>query len=256
MDSYETRIERLAVLLKKSKNGILMTGAGFSTESGLSDFRSPGVAESAIERFGMPPELILTADCFEREPELFFRYFREVFLKKAMPNSGHFAAATLEKKGHLFSVITQNTDGLHEAAGSIHVLALHGTVNENRCTKCGKFQPRSAMENSEPVPLCPACGGRLKPGIVLYDEPLDEYVLRAARARMFATDLLIVAGTSLSVQPAASLPENYMGKELVIINRTPTPLDKDATLRFYEDSGRVLSDTLAVMTLHHTQEKP
>lgn len=256
MENYEERIARLAALLKKSRNGILMTGAGFSTESGLSDFRSPGVAEAATGRYGMPPELILTADCLERKPELFFRYYREVFLKKASPNAGHYAAAALEKQGHLFSVITQNTDGLHEAAGSVHVLALHGTVNENRCTECGKYLPRSAMEGNAPVPLCPVCGGRLKPGIVLYDEPLDEYVLRAARARMFATDLLIIAGTSLSVQPAASLPEYYMGKELVIINRTETPLDGSATLRFHENCGRVLEDALSGMQTRPAPEQP
>lgn len=244
--TYESRTERLAAMIKKAKNGILLTGAGFSTESGLTDFRSPESVRHCAESYGLPPERILTEDCFLREPELFFRYYREVFLAQAEANAGHFAAASFERAGHL-SVITQNTDGLHQAAGSVRVLELHGSSRECRCLSCGRYHPGSLLGGDDPIPLCPVCGGRLRPCIVLYDEPLEEAVLRTARARMFSADLLIIAGTSLSVYPAADLPQYFPGRNEVIINRTPTPRDGEAVLRFYEDTGKVLSDAAEAM---------
>lgn len=245
MDSFAERAARLAALIKKSSNGILMTGAGFSTESGLGDFRSPGMREAAEEKYGYPPECILTRDFFEKMPETFFRYYREVFLVPAEPNAGHFAAAEFEKAGHL-SVITQNCDGLHQKAGSVKVLELHGSTAENRCAECGRYFPCGETVQAASMPRCPKCGGMLLPGIVLYDDPLDEGVLRAARARMFSADLLIIAGTSLSVYPAADLPQYYPGRNLVVINRTETPLDKEACLVFRENTGVVLSEALKV----------
>ncbi|MDO4493065.1 MAG: Sir2 family NAD-dependent protein deacetylase [Clostridia bacterium] len=245
MEDFKTRVARLAAMLKKANNGVLMTGAGFSTESGLGDFRSPGAAEAAARTYGYPPERILTRDFADRLPELFWRYYREVFLAPAEPNPGHFAAAALEKERRL-SVVTQNCDGLHQRAGSVRVLELHGSIRENRCADCAKYFPEEVVRTDAPVPRCPACGGTLLPGIVLYDDPLDEGVLRTAKARMFSADLLIVAGTSLSVYPAADLPQYYPGRNLVVINRTPTPLDGDAALLFREDTGKVLSAALEV----------
>ena len=214
-----------------------------STESGLPDFRSPGSAAACAEQYGYPPETILSAGFLRERPALFSSYCRECLAAPAEPNAGHLALARLEKSGRLLGILTQNVDGLHQKAGNRKVLELHGNISEYRCADCGRYLA-ARPESTDGIPRCPDCGGIARPDIVLYDEALNEYVLRAARARMTAADLLLIIGTSLSVFPAAGLPELYGGKEIVIINREKTPLDDRAALRFTENCGQVLDASI------------
>ncbi|MBQ2769977.1 MAG: NAD-dependent protein deacylase [Clostridia bacterium] len=242
--SYESRIQKLRQLLSSHRRILVLGGAGLSTESGLLDFRSDKARAHCHSTYGHPVEVLLSRGFFESEPETFYACFRELLCKEAKPNRGHLALAKLEEQGRLLSILTQNVDGLHQKAGCRRVLELHGNVREGLCLSCGR--PILKGWPGEGVPRCPDCGGLCRPDMVLYDEALNEYVLRAARARMFSADLLLIVGTSLSVFPAGDLPQYYTGRELVIINRTPTPLDQSSTLRFFEDAGQVLGDAVGV----------
>ncbi len=212
-------LEQLKRLIDGSDNIVFFGGAGVSTESGIPDFRS--VDGLYHQQWDDPPETILSHTYYERYPEKFFAFYRAKLLcEGAKPNAAHRKLAKWEREGKLKSVITQNIDGLHQAAGSKNVLELHGSTLRNYCEKCGRFYDADYIRRSEGVPRC-ACGGRIKPDVVLYEEGLDEETLRRAVDDIRNADVLIIAGTSLSVYPAAGLVRCYRGNKLVVINKTP-----------------------------------
>lgn len=232
--------QALEQLIAASHRIVFFGGAGVSTESGIPDFRS--VDGLYHQHYAYPPETILSHTFFEQKPEEFYRFYREkLIVKNAKPNPAHLRLARLEAAGKLTAVITQNIDGLHQAAGSKHVLELHGSTLRNYCTRCHRFYPVEAIANSTGVPRC-ACGGIIKPDVVLYEEGLDGTVLTEAVEALAAADLLIVGGTSLAVYPAAGLLRYYRGRELVVINKTPTPADAQATLLIRDPIGQTLDD--------------
>ena len=225
--------------INESQRIVFFGGAGVSTESGIPDFRS--VDGLYHQQYDYPPETILSHTFFQRMPEEFYRFYRAKMLAlDAKPNAAHKKLAELEAAGRLMAVVTQNIDGLHQAAGSRRVYELHGTVHRNICQRCGRvYDARYVLENREPVPHC-ACGGMLKPDVVLYEEPLDTQVIQGAVEAIQSADLLMVGGTSLSVYPAAGLIDYYRGDRLVLINKTPTARDTRADLVISAPIGQVL----------------
>ncbi|MCH3942680.1 MAG: NAD-dependent protein deacylase [Atopobiaceae bacterium] len=206
---------------------VFFGGAGVSTASGIPDFRS----EDGLYRqhFRYSPETYLSHSFYETHPEEFFDFYRtKMIALDAKPNQAHLKLAELERDGLLAAVVTQNIDGLHQAAGSRRVLELHGSVHRNVCQRCGKTYSAEWVMGTEGVPACPECGGRIKPDVVLYEEPLDMDVMGAAVAAIERADLLVVGGTSLVVYPAAGLIQYFSGSHLVIVNRDPTPQDSMA----------------------------
>ena len=233
-------LERLQALIDGASHIVFFGGAGVSTESGIPDFRS--VDGLYRQQYEYPPETVLSHTFFQRRPEEFYRFYRSKMLcLDAKPNRAHFALAQLEAAGKLSAVITQNIDGLHQAAGSREVLELHGSIHRNHCTRCGKFYSAQALLESTGVPRCD-CGGVIKPDVVLYEESLNEETLSRAVDHLRQADLLIVGGTSLAVYPAAGLIRYYTGRELVLLNRDPTQYDGDATLILREPIAQVFSD--------------
>ena len=217
-----TDIERLQDIVDRSHRIVFFGGAGVSTESGLKDFRS----EDGLyrEKYVYPPEYMLSRDCFYRHTEEFFRFYRDKILVGGVkPNAAHYKLAEWEQLGKLIAVVTQNIDGLHQAAGSRAVYELHGSVLKNRCTECGHRYDVEFIKNSEGIPRCIKCGGVVKPEVVLYGENLDEDTVTGAVRAISAADTLIVAGTSLTVYPAAGLINYFTGENLVVINREPVP---------------------------------
>ena len=234
-----TAIEQLTRLVSGAKRIVFFGGAGVSTESGIPDFRS--VDGLYHQKFDYPPEEILSHTFFIRKPEEFYRFYREKMLcLTAKPNKAHLTLAKWEKEGRLLSVMTQNIDGLHQAAGSRRVHELHGSVLRNHCMKCGKAFGVEKIAESEGVPTCD-CGGVIKPDVVLYEEPLPEDTVMSALDDIRSADVLIVAGTSLTVYPAASYIRYFGGDKMVLINRDATPYDKLADLVIHEKVGEVLS---------------
>ena len=230
--------EALEKLIQKSKKIVFFGGAGVSTESGIPDFRS--VDGLYHQKYDYPPETILSRTFFLRHPEEFFRFYRDkMIVPGAKPNAAHLRLAQLEQQGKLTAVVTQNIDGLHTAAGSRNVQELHGSVLRNYCMKCGKFYGLEAIKNSTGIPRC-TCGGTIKPDVVLYEESLNENTLLRSIQAIREADLLIVGGTSLAVYPAAGLLRYYAGDELVVINKTPTPADSEATLLIRDPIGQTL----------------
>ena len=212
-------VKKLKELIDGTDNIVFFGGAGVSTESGIPDFRS--VDGLYHQQWDDPPETILSHTYYERYPEKFFAFYRAKLLcEGAKPNAAHLKLAEWEKEGKLKAVITQNIDGLHQAAGSKNVLELHGSTLRNYCEKCGKFYDVSYIKHSQGVPRC-TCGGRIKPDVVLYEEGLDEKTLYRAVEYIQEADVLIIAGTSLAVYPAAGLVRYYRGHKLVVINKTP-----------------------------------
>ena len=234
-----TELETLQKWVDESSQIVFFGGAGVSTESGIPDFRS--VDGLYHQQYDYPPETILSHTFFERNPAEFYRFYRTKMLAlDAQPNAAHRKLTELEQAGKLTAVVTQNIDGLHQAAGSQRVYELHGTVHRNVCRKCGRvYDARYVLENREPVPRC-ACGGILKPDVVLYEEPLDQAVLSGAVHAIRAADLLIVGGTSLAVYPAAGLIDYFRGSRLVVMNKTPTPRDAQAGLVITDPIGQAL----------------
>ena len=229
---------RLEKLIEQSRSIVFFGGAGVSTESGVPDFRS--VDGLYNQTYDYPPEVILSHDFFVQHTEEFFRFYRDkLIMRGAKPNPAHLRLAALEKEGKLKAVITQNIDGLHQAAGSRNVLELHGSIHRNFCTRCGKSYTLDQIAQGTGVPRC-SCGAVIKPDVVLYGEGLDQMVLSRAVRSLQQADLLIVGGTSLSVYPAAGLLDYYGGRELVLINKTETPADKRATLVIRRPIGEVL----------------
>ncbi|MDD5938010.1 MAG: NAD-dependent protein deacylase [Clostridiales bacterium] len=233
-------LETLQTWLDESRSTVFFGGAGVSTESGIPDFRS--VDGLYNQKYQYPPESIISHSFFKANPEEFYRFYRDRMLYlDAKPNAAHRKLAELEKAGKLAAVVTQNIDGLHQAAGSKMVLELHGSVHRNYCLKCHKFFDVAYVKNSEGIPRCDACGGIVKPDVVLYEESLDGHTISEAVRYIEQADVLIVGGTSLAVYPAAGLINYYRGKRLVLINKTPTPYDHSADLMITGKIGEVFS---------------
>ncbi|MBQ9265315.1 MAG: NAD-dependent protein deacylase [Clostridia bacterium] len=244
----ENSIVSLARLLRSSRRSVFFGGAGVSTESGIPDFRSTGGLYNQQWRY--PPETILSHTFFLRQTEEFFRFYRQKMLfPNARPNPAHEALAALEKMGILSAVITQNIDGLHQAAGSQHVIELHGSVHRNHCTRCHRFHSMEEILHGEGISHC-ACGGVIKPDVVLYEEQLPPDAIEEAVDAIAKADLMIIGGTSLAVYPAAGFAADYQGT-LVIINRSPTPLDRKADLLIDQPIGKTFA---AVMHLLQEEE--
>ena len=232
-------IEKLRGMIKNSDKIVFFGGAGVSTESGIPDFRS--VDGLYNQQWDYPPEAILSHSFFMKKTEEFYRFYRAKMLcPNAEPNAAHLKLAQLEREGKLTAVVTQNIDGLHQAAGSKKVYELHGSVLRNYCMKCGKFHSVEFIINSTGVPTC-ECGGVVKPDVVLYEEGLDDSVVNGAVNAIAEADTLIIAGTSLNVYPAAGLVRYFRGNDLVIINMSPTGMDSSADLLICGKIGEVLS---------------
>jgi NAD-dependent deacetylase len=232
-------IEKLRGMIKNSDKIVFFGGAGVSTESGIPDFRS--VDGLYNQQWDYPPETILSHSFFMKKTEEFYRFYRAKMLcPNAEPNAAHLKLAQLEREGKLTAVVTQNIDGLHQAAGSKKVYELHGSVLRNYCMKCGKFHSVEFIMNSTGVPTC-ECGGVVKPDVVLYEEGLDDSVVNGAVNAIAEADTLIIAGTSLNVYPAAGLVRYFRGNNLVIINMSPTGMDSSADLLICGRIGEVLS---------------
>lgn len=230
-------IEKLQKLINGSRRIVFFGGAGVSTESGIKDFRSVDGLYS--QKFDYPPETILSHSFFMKNTEYFYKFYREKLIcRGVLPNDAHKKLAEFEKSGKLTAVITQNIDGLHQAAGSQKVLELHGSIMRNYCMKCHKFFPLEAVEG-EGIPRC-ECGGIIKPDVVLYEEPLDDGTLSESISCLRAADLVIVGGTSLTVYPAAGLL-GYTGAKIVLINRDATYISDSAELVIREPIGKVMS---------------
>lgn len=232
-------IEQLRTWVKESNDIVFFGGAGVSTESGIPDFRS--VDGLYHQQYDYPPETILSHTFYRRMPEEFYRFYRAKMLcLDAKPNAAHLKLAQWEREGKLKAVVTQNIDGLHQAAGSKVVLELHGSVLRNYCEKCGKFYDAQYILHSDGVPVC-ECGGSIKPDVVLYEEGLDQKTLTNAIRYISEADVLIVGGTSLAVYPAAGLLDYYKGNKLVLVNKTPTPKDSMADLIVQGSIGEIFS---------------
>lgn len=233
------QIEQLNEWIKGTDNIVFFGGAGVSTESGIPDFRS--VDGLYNQQYDYPPETILSHTFYRRNPAEFYRFYRAKMLcLDAKPNVAHLKLAQWEQEGKLKAVVTQNIDGLHQAAGSKKVLELHGSVLRNYCESCGKFYDAAYILHSEGVPAC-ECGGSIKPDVVLYEEGLNQKTLTDAIRSISEADVLIVGGTSLAVYPAARLLDYYNGNKLVLVNKTPTPRDSIADLVVQGSIGEIFS---------------
>ena len=234
-----SEMERLRKIVDESDNIVFFGGAGVSTESGIPDFRSTDGLYH--QQYDYPPETILSHTIFVRKPEEYFRFYRDKMLAlDAKPNAAHEKLAQWEREGKLKAVITQNIDGLHQAAGSRKVLELHGSVLRNYCMKCGRFYDARFVQSREGIPRCD-CGGIIKPDVVLYEESLNMETMQEAAACIRQADVLIVGGTSLVVYHAAGLIDYYRGNKLVLINRTPTGRDDMADLVVSGSIGEIFS---------------
>ena len=231
-------LEQLKQWIRESDNIVFFGGAGVSTESGIPDFRS--VDGLYHQQYQYPPETIISHTFYRRNPEEFYRFYKNKMLfPNAKPNAAHLALARLEEQGKLRAVITQNIDGLHQAAGSREVLELHGSVHRNYCTRCGQFYDLDYVVKSDGVPHC-SCGGVIKPDVVLYEEGLDDRTLQKSVDYIRHADILIIGGTSLVVYPAAGLIDYYRGNKLVLINKGATSRDSQADLVISDPIGEVL----------------
>lgn len=238
-DKMMQAVETLNEWVKSSNNIVFFGGAGVSTESGVPDFRS--VDGLYNQQYDYPPETILSHTFYRRNTKEFYRFYRDKMLfLEAKPNAAHLKLAEWEVQGKLKAVITQNIDGLHQAAGSKTVLELHGSVLRNYCEACGKFHDVYTVKNTEGVPKC-ECGGGIKPDVVLYEEGLNQKTLQDAIRFISNADVLIIGGTSLAVYPAAGLIDYYRGNKLVLVNKTPTPRDGQADLIVQGKIGEIFA---------------
>ena len=239
--------EELRKIIDNSDNIVFLGGAGVSTESNIPDFRSEKGLYNAVNKYGYPPESLISHSFFVKHTELFYDYYKNnLIYKNAKPNKAHIALAELEKQEKLKAVITQNIDNLHQMAGSKNVLELHGSVFRNYCTKCGEFYDVDFILKAEKVPYCEKCGSLVKPDVVLYEEGLDDYVLSSACKYINSADVLIVGGTSLVVYPAAGLVNYYKGNKLILINKSETSYDERANLVIHDNIGDVLSSVVDI----------
>ena len=235
----DDKIMQLKKWIDESDNVVFFGGAGVSTESGIPDFRS--VDGLYNQKWKYPPETILSHSFFVKYPEEYYRFHREkLVIDGVKPNAAHLKLAELEQAGKLRAVVTQNIDGLHQAAGSEKVLELHGSILRSYCSACGRPYPADKMNRGEGVPRC-ACGGVIRPDIVLYEEPLDDAVVSEAIRVISGAEVLIIGGTSLNVYPAAGLINYYRGNKLALVNLSETPYDDEADLVIHEKIGKVFS---------------
>lgn len=236
---YEQEIEQLQAMIDESSRIVFFGGAGVSTESGIPDFRSADGIYHQAYRYS--PEEVVSHSFFVKHPEAFYEFYKEkMMILDARPNPAHLKLAELERAGKLSAVVTQNIDGLHQAAGSKHVMELHGSVHRNYCMKCHKFYDASYMLHSAGVPKC-ECGGVIKPDVVLYEEGLDNEVVSDAIRTIAEAEVMIVGGTSLAVYPAAGLLDYFRGRALVLINKGATPQDRNADLLIQKPIGQIFS---------------
>ena len=240
-----TEIEKLTQILRDSNNIVFFGGAGCSCESGIPDFRSASGLWNEKLKINLTPEQLVSHTMFMRYPEEFFEFYRyKLIYPDAKPNAAHIALAKLEEMGKLKAVVTQNIDGLHQAAGSKNVYELHGSVLRNYCVRCHAFYDEKFILESKGVPTCTKCGGNVKPDVVLYEEGLDDNVIRGSIDAISKADTLIIGGTSLVVYPAAGLINYFRGKNLVLINKSSTSADNKADLVIHEAIGKVLGETV------------
>ena len=240
-----TEIEKLTQILKESNNIVFFGGAGMSTESGIPDFRSANGLFNKKLNLTFTPEQLVSHTFYIKYPEEFFNFYKDKLIyEDAKPNAGHIALAKLEEMGKLKAIVTQNIDGLHQAAGSKNVFELHGSVHRNYCTKCHNFYDAKFILESDGIPTCTACGGRVKPDVVLYEEGLDDATIRGAVDAISKADTLIIGGTSLVVYPAAGLIDYFRGQNLVLINKSTTSADSKADLVIHDSIGKVLSEAV------------
>ena len=240
MDDYGKVINELKNIIQQHDNIVFFGGAGVSTESGIPDFRS--VDGLYNQQYDYPPETILSHTFYRKRPAEFYRFYRNKMLfTDAKPNAAHLKLAELEQQGKVRAVITQNIDGLHQAAGSRVVLELHGSVLRNYCESCGQFHGMEYILRSEGVPKCEKCGGPVKPDVVLYEEGLDQKTINDAIHYIQDAEVLIIGGTSLAVYPAAGLIDYFKGDKLVVINKAPTPRDSYADLLIQAPIGEVFA---------------
>ena len=238
----DERILELKKMIAESNNIVFFGGAGVSTESGIPDFRS--VDGLYHQKYDYPPETILSHTFYRRHTDEFYRFYKDKMLcLDAKPNAAHLALAKWEQEGKLKAIVTQNIDGLHQAAGSKRVYELHGSVLRNYCEDCGKFYDVNYVKDAEGVPKC-SCGGTIKPDVVLYEEGLDDSTIRGAVKAISEADMLIIGGTSLVVYPAAGLIDYYNGNKLVVINKSSTGRDEQADLVIQGNIGEVFTQVL------------
>lgn len=234
------KIAELQKIIEDSDNIVFFGGAGVSTESGIPDFRSQDGLYHMKYRY--PPETIISHSFFEANPREFYRFYKDKMLVlSARPNAAHRKLAELEQAGKLKAVVTQNIDGLHQKAGSKVVYELHGSTLRNYCTRCGAFYDAEFVKNSDGIPRCPKCGGIIKPDVVLYEEGLDDTVIRKSVKAIMEADVLIIGGTSLVVYPAAGLIDYFRGSRLVLINKSATGRESRADLVITDPIGEVFS---------------
>ena len=238
-------IEKLTLILKESNNIVFFGGAGVSTESNIPAFRSSNGLWNEKLRINFTSEQLVSHTFFMKYPEEFFRFYKDKLIyPDAKPNAAHIALAKLEEMGKLKAVVTQNIDGLHQAAGSKNVFELHGSVLRNYCMDCNAFYDEKFILASEGIPTCPKCGGKVKPDVVLYEEGLDEATIQGSIAAISQADTLIIGGTSLIVYPAAGLINYFRGKNLILINKSTTSADSKADLVIHEAIGKVLGQAV------------
>ena len=242
-DTLNNSINSLQHIISKSKNIVFFGGAGVSTESGIADFRSMDGLYN--QEWKYPPEEIISRSFFDANPKEFYRFYRAKLLPKGIkPNAAHYKLAEMEAKGKLSAIVTQNIDGLHQAAGSKTVYELHGSTLRNYCMNCHAFYDEKFIDESEnapdKLPHCPKCGGLVKPDVVLYEEGLDQRIIENSVRAIASADTLIIGGTSLVVHPAAGLIDYFNGQNLVLINKSSTLRDNIANLVIHDSIGKVL----------------
>lgn len=244
----EEEILELVRILKESNNIVFFGGAGVSTESNIPDFRSSNGLWNEKLKINFTPEQLVSHTFFARYPEEFFEFYKDKLIyPDAKPNEAHIALAKLEEMGKLKAVVTQNIDGLHQAAGSKVVYELHGSVLRNYCMSCHEFYDEKYILESEGVPTCKKCGARVKPDVVLYEEGLDDDIIGGAVSAISKADTLIIGGTSLVVYPAAGLINYFRGKNLVLINKSETSADRNADLVIHDSIGKVLGEAVKAL---------
>lgn len=240
-----TEIEKLTEILRESNNIVFFGGAGVSTESNIPDFRSSNGLWNEKLKINFTPEQLVSHTFFMKYPEEFFKFYKDKLIyPEAKPNAAHIALAKLENMGKLKAIVTQNIDGLHQAAGSKTVYELHGSILRNYCMKCHAFYDEKFILASEGIPTCPKCGGSVKPDVVLYEEGLDESIIQASVQAIAKADTLIIGGTSLIVYPAAGLINYFRGKNLILINKSSTSADSKADLVIHDAIGKVLGEAV------------
>lgn len=241
----ENKIEQLTQILKESNNIVFFGGAGVSTESNIPDFRSSNGLWNEKLKINFTPEQLVSHTFFIKYPEEFFKFYKDKLIyPDAKPNGAHIALAKLEKMGKLKAIVTQNIDGLHQSAGSKNVYELHGSVLRNYCMNCGAFYDEKFILESNGIPTCPKCGGKVKPDVVLYEEGLDNDIITGSIKAITEADTLIIGGTSLVVYPAAGLIDYFKGRNLILINKSATSADNKANLVIHDAIGKVLTEAI------------